>query len=216
MLSQVNRILAVAFYLTDRYGSWYSHLTVSLENKSAYFPKCPTIPLTCSFVNHKRVPNQIQTTAIISEQNDCVSHYTTFPLTSLPVSHQVHLLSSLPDDAQWVKWLRGSTWGYSGEPDVSNNHWAFTLPTGAQVREKIGETSFYVQIGLRSFYSQCFISSSLSELLFSTCLCIKSNIYFRQADMDTVKENRNAVLKVSCIQCPLCILYSAWTEVIAE
>lgn len=39
-------------------------------------------------------------------------------------------------------------------------------------------------------------------LLFSTCLCIKSNIYFRQADMDTVKENRNAVLKVSCIQCP--------------
>lgn len=76
------------------------------------------------------------------------------------LSCQVHLLPSLPDDTQWVKWLRGSTWGHSGEPHVSNNRGAFALPTGAQVWEKIGETSFSVSTGLHSAWILSRLSSS--------------------------------------------------------
>lgn len=68
----------------------------------------------------------------------------TFPLTSLPVSFQVHLLSSLPDGTQRTEWLRGPTWGDSGEPDVPDYLGTLALSTGAEDGEEIGEGLFFV------------------------------------------------------------------------
>lgn len=106
----------------------------------------------------------------------------TFPLASLPLSFQVHLLSSLPGGTQRAEWLRGPTWGDSGEPDVSDHLGTLALSTGAEDGEEIGEGAVFrraLSILL------CLVSQSLSVCLdfFSTSLCFECKLM--RADSDS-------------------------------
>lgn len=111
------------------------------------------------------------------------------PLTSLP-AFQVHLLSSLRDDTQRVKWLCGSARGYSREPDVSNHHRAFTLPAGTQDREKNGEAMLNWKTDMLAYkkWSSPFPWHTLSSMYWGHC-CINIDTPKGSAEAQNVTES---------------------------